>query len=107
MSATTDAFARFLEVLADSLDDPDTSGDVLASRVHLSRCHFDRLVSSAPGGTPGAPLALPPRPPRLVGRGRAAGNAPAPRAARACGPPARHDPGRGSSDSTRCGVRLA
>src|SRR3954451_20183388 len=52
MSATTDAFARFLEVLADSLDDPDTSGDVLASRVHLSRCHFDRLVSSAAGEPP-------------------------------------------------------
>ena len=54
MSATSDAFARFLDVLADSLDDHATSGDVLAERVHLSRFHFDRLVSAAAGEPPAA-----------------------------------------------------
>ena len=52
MSATDDAFARFLEVLAASLDDHDASGEALASRVHLSRYHFDRLVSAAAGEPP-------------------------------------------------------
>ena len=52
MSATDDAFARFLEVLAASLDDHQASGDALASRVHLSRFHFDRLVSAAAGEPP-------------------------------------------------------
>ncbi len=52
MSATDDAFARFLEVLAASLDDHETSGDALAARVHLSRFHFDRLVSAAAGEPP-------------------------------------------------------
>ena len=52
MSATDDAFARFLEVLAASLDDHETSGEALASRVHLSRFHFDRLVSAAAGEPP-------------------------------------------------------
>jgi len=32
MSATDDAFARFLEVLATSLDDHQASGDALAAR---------------------------------------------------------------------------
>ena len=52
MSTTTDAFARFVDVLANSLDDHDTDGEVLASRVHLSRFHFDRLVSAAAGEPP-------------------------------------------------------
>ncbi len=52
MSATDDAFARFLVVLAASLDDHETSGEALASRVHLSRFHFDRLVSAAAGEPP-------------------------------------------------------
>ena len=52
MSATDDAFARFLEVLAASLDDHEASGDALAARVHLSRFHFDRLVSAAAGEPP-------------------------------------------------------
>ena len=52
MSATTDTFARFVDVLAASLDDHDASGDALASRLHLSRFHFDRLVSAAAGEPP-------------------------------------------------------
>ena len=54
MSTMTDTFARFVSVLADSLDDHDTSGEDLASRLHLSRFHFDRLVSAAGGEPPGA-----------------------------------------------------
>jgi len=52
MNATTDAFGRFLDLLADTLDDHEVSGDTLASRVHLSRFHFDRLVSAASGEPP-------------------------------------------------------
>ncbi len=52
MSTTTDTFARFVDVLADTLDDHDASGEALASRLHLSRFHFDRLVSAAAGEPP-------------------------------------------------------
>jgi AraC-like DNA-binding protein len=52
MSTATDTFARFVDVLAVALDDHDASGDVLASRVHLSRFHLDRLVSAAAGEPP-------------------------------------------------------
>jgi AraC-like DNA-binding protein len=54
MSATTDTFARFLEILAGTMDDHEASGDSIASRVHLSRFHFDRLVSAAAGEPPAA-----------------------------------------------------
>jgi AraC family transcriptional regulator len=54
MSAMTDTFARFLEILADTMDDHEATGDALASRVHLSRYHFDRLVSAAAGEPPAA-----------------------------------------------------
>ncbi|MGH3063216.1 MAG: helix-turn-helix transcriptional regulator, partial [Gaiellaceae bacterium] len=56
MSTTTetDTFARFVEVLAESLDDHETSGEALASCLHLSRFHFDRLVSAAAGEPPAA-----------------------------------------------------
>jgi AraC family transcriptional regulator len=54
MSATSDAFARFLDVLAETLDEHDATGDALAARVHLSRHHFDRLVSAAAGEPPAA-----------------------------------------------------
>jgi AraC-like DNA-binding protein len=52
MSATTDTFARFVDHLAVTLDDHEASGEVLASRLHLSRFHFDRLVSAAAGEPP-------------------------------------------------------
>jgi AraC family transcriptional regulator len=52
MGATTDTFARFLEVLADTLDEHEVSGEALASRLHLSRFHFDRLVSATSGEPP-------------------------------------------------------
>jgi AraC-like DNA-binding protein len=52
MSAATDTFSRFVDVLVDSLDDHAASSRTLASRVHLSRFHFDRLVSAASGEPP-------------------------------------------------------
>ena len=52
MSTATDTFARFVDVLAEALDDHDTSGRELASRLHLSRFHFDRLVSATAGEPP-------------------------------------------------------
>jgi AraC family transcriptional regulator len=54
MSATTDTFARFLEILAGTMDDHEASGESIASRVHLSRFHLDRLVSAAAGEPPAA-----------------------------------------------------
>jgi len=52
MSATTDTFSRFVDVLASTLDEHETTGEVLAARVHLSRYHFDRVVASAAGEPP-------------------------------------------------------
>ncbi len=53
MSTPADAFAAFVTVLAETMDDQTTSPEVLASRAHLSRFHFDRLVSAAAGEPPG------------------------------------------------------
>ncbi|MGZ4334778.1 MAG: helix-turn-helix domain-containing protein [Gaiellaceae bacterium] len=46
----TDTFARFVDALAESLDDP--AG--YAERLHLSRFHLDRIVSAVAGEPPGA-----------------------------------------------------
>jgi AraC family transcriptional regulator len=54
MSASTDTFARFVDVLEQTLDDRETSGETLASHLHLSRFHVDRLVSAAAGEPPAA-----------------------------------------------------
>jgi AraC family transcriptional regulator len=54
MSASADTFASFLEILAGTMDDHEAQGDALAARVHLSRFHFDRLVSAAAGEPPAA-----------------------------------------------------
>jgi AraC family transcriptional regulator len=54
MSAATDTFARFLDVLADTLDEPGATGAELASRLQLSRFHADRMVAVAAGEPPGA-----------------------------------------------------
>lgn len=61
MSATTDTFASFLEILADTMDDHEAPADSMASRVHLSRFHFDRLVAAAAGEPPAAGLRVPAR----------------------------------------------
>jgi len=41
-----------VDVLADALDDHDATGQELASRLHLSRFHVDRLVSATAGEPP-------------------------------------------------------
>ncbi len=52
MSVAADTFAAFVGVLADALDDHDAAGDVLASRLYLSRFHLDRVVSAVAGEPP-------------------------------------------------------
>ncbi len=52
MRTPTDTFAAFVDALAETMDDHETSAEALASRVHLSRFHFDRLVSAAAGEPP-------------------------------------------------------
>lgn len=51
---TTDAMARILDLVTESLADPDASAADLADRAYLSRFHFNRLVSAATGEPPGA-----------------------------------------------------
>jgi AraC family transcriptional regulator len=51
---STDVFATFVDAVADSLDDPATTGADLARRAHLSRFHFDRIVTAAAGESPAA-----------------------------------------------------
>jgi AraC family transcriptional regulator len=52
--AAADTFATFLELLEESLDEAGITSDALAARAHLSRFHFDRLVSAAAGEPPAA-----------------------------------------------------
>ena len=47
-----DVFAEFVEALTETLDDRETSAQTFADRVHLSRFHFDRLVSAVAGEPP-------------------------------------------------------
>ena len=54
MSAATDTFVAFVDVLADALDDHETTGDAFAARLCLSRYHFDRLIASVAGEPPAA-----------------------------------------------------
>ncbi|HEX3003047.1 MAG TPA: helix-turn-helix domain-containing protein, partial [Angustibacter sp.] len=51
---TTDVMARILDLVTESLADPETSASDLADRAYLSRFHFNRLVSAAMGEPPGA-----------------------------------------------------
>jgi AraC-like DNA-binding protein len=52
MTFAADTFASFLELLVETLDDQDVSADTLAARVHLSRSHFDRIISAVAGEPP-------------------------------------------------------
>ena len=54
MSAATDTFVAFVDVLADALDDHETTGEALAGRLCLSRYHFDRVIASVAGEPPAA-----------------------------------------------------
>ncbi|TCN30564.1 AraC-like DNA-binding protein [Kribbella orskensis] len=51
---STDVFAAFVEVVAESLDEPATKGADLARRAYLSRCHLTRVVTAAMGESPSA-----------------------------------------------------
>jgi AraC family transcriptional regulator len=48
----TDHFHRFVDVLADALDDHEATGEDLAARLYLSRYHLDRIVSGVAGEPP-------------------------------------------------------
>jgi AraC family transcriptional regulator len=65
MTATVDTFVAFVDVLADVLDDHDASAGDLARRLHVSRFHLDRIVSSVAGEPPSRFR----RRPSLTGRG--------------------------------------
>ena len=52
VSAQTDSFAGFIDVVASSLDEP-ARADELAARLHVSRSQLDRVVSAAAGEAPG------------------------------------------------------
>jgi AraC-like DNA-binding protein len=54
MSTATDTFVAFVDVLADALDDHETTGEALAARLCLSRYHFDRVIASVAGEPPAA-----------------------------------------------------
>lgn len=51
---STDALDRILDLARAGLEDPSLRADELAARAHLSRFHFDRLVTAAGGEAPGA-----------------------------------------------------
>jgi AraC-like DNA-binding protein len=50
----TDTFARFVDHLAEALDDHESSSEQWASRLHFSRFHFDRMIRSVAGEPPQA-----------------------------------------------------
>lgn len=50
----TDRLRGILELVEESLDQPEMSASDLAGRAYLSRFHFDRLVTAALGEPPGA-----------------------------------------------------
>ena len=54
VSAPADRLRSILDLVQDSLDEQSITGEDLAARAHLSRFHFDRLVSAALGEAPGA-----------------------------------------------------
>src|SRR5689334_12427779 len=47
-----DTFSQFVGCLADALNEAGLRGPDLAARLHLSRSHFDRLVTAAAGEPP-------------------------------------------------------
>jgi AraC family transcriptional regulator len=54
MTTGADTFARFVAVLAETLDEPGIRGDAVAARLHLSRFHASRLIAAVAGEPPGA-----------------------------------------------------
>jgi AraC-like DNA-binding protein len=54
MSSSADHFARFVDVLAEALNDHDADFEELAGRLFLSRYHLSRVVTSVAGEPPAA-----------------------------------------------------
>ncbi|MGH8878738.1 MAG: DinB family protein [Stackebrandtia sp.] len=54
MTTSQDRLAELLDAVTTCLERPDLDGAELAERAHLSRYHFDRLLSAGLGETPGA-----------------------------------------------------
>jgi AraC family transcriptional regulator len=52
MTAATDTFVAFVDLLAGALDEHEATTGELAARLYLSRYHFDRLISSVAGEPP-------------------------------------------------------
>jgi AraC family transcriptional regulator len=52
MSIAADAFAEFVDGLAEALDDHEVCGAEWAARQHFSRYHFDRMIKSVGGEPP-------------------------------------------------------
>ena len=52
MSTLQDTFIVFVDSLASDLDDLELGAGELASRAHLSRHHFDRIISASAGEPP-------------------------------------------------------
>ncbi len=54
MSSASDTFADFVAELAEALDEHELTGEDWAARLHFSRFHFDRVISSVAGEPPQA-----------------------------------------------------
>ncbi len=52
MSTSQDTFLGFVDSVASDLDDLELDAGDLASRAHLSRYHFDRIISATAGEPP-------------------------------------------------------
>ena len=52
MTAAADTFAASVTVLAEVMDDHEVGGEEIASRLYLSRFHFDRVISAVAGEAP-------------------------------------------------------
>ena len=53
-STPSDTFADFVAELAEALDEHELTGEDWAARLHFSRFHFDRVISSVAGEPPQA-----------------------------------------------------
>jgi len=53
MNTAVDTFTRFVDVVQATLDDSDVVGADVADRAHMSRVHFDRVISAIAGEAPG------------------------------------------------------
>ena len=54
MSAATDTFVAFVDLLAEALDEHEATTGEITARLYLSRYHVDRIISSVAGEPPDA-----------------------------------------------------